>query len=679
MIEHPWIIGLIVPLSILIAFITNRRVFRTHKGERIFTIISRTIIVLLLLIALANPYELVEKQVKGAPEKKVIVDNSSSMRIFDIDYDNATITDSVVKTLKSTRASNIKLITDGNEEGMREAILEAISKNKSIKMERLEPVKDEIGVKIKGPSKVLEGVENEYTIENVNEGEGNIKVELDGEIIKEEKTDEMTIKKTFPEGTHKLKATISGEDTIEKNNVFYKTIRVIEKPNLLYMGESSYFTDYLEKICDLDIGETVRDHDAVIVDEGEPDLEEYVFNGNGVMFLGKTDSDLSPVRYSEAEKANKDVNVVVLLDKSGSAMFEEEKEIAVDIVKDINDEHKVGVIAFDSRAELVTPLGRKSDDIYDTIRNIRQGGSTNMKEAVERAINILKDEEGSRNIIIISDGQDKNILEYTDDIRDAAKDGIITHTVNIGKESNVQNMRYLAGEGKGEFFSPENSEEVEIVFSRKKDEFPLIAPPINHFITKDLKLDSHLMGFIKNTPKDTGTILVKTAYNDPVLTVSRYGLGRIAALSTETRWASSMIEDDPVLISRMINWIVGEREQEIEVEDGNIDEVLTFYSDKDLEGMNRIDEDLYKKEINPDSTGFHEFHGTSYAVNYPDELSRFGMNEDILSLSTKLEESFSYYKEYEQKTERRKFIYAAAIIFLLETMIRRYRKLYKAR
>src|SRR5674476_1375729 len=74
--------------------------------------------------------------------------------------------------------------------------------------------------------------------------------------------------------------------------------------------------------------------------------------------------------------------------------------------------------------------------------------------------------------------------------------------------------------------------------------YSLFAYSPDHFITKNVNLTSNITGYNDVTPKAGAERLVITSTNGkPVLTTWRFGLGRVAALTTDngggesTRWA----------------------------------------------------------------------------------------------------------------------------------------------
>ena len=142
-------------------------------------------------------------------------------------------------------------------------------------------------------------------------------------------------------------------------------------------------------------------------------------------------------------------------------------------------------------------------------------------------------------------------------------------------------------------------------------------------------------------PKDSAKLLITTDVGDPVLTVSRFGLGRTASISSDVRsFGFEMLNmDNSRLLTRTANWVIGDPERKnknfIDVPDGRIGEaiVVTVKSDSQPTSekiyLYRIDENLYTGSIYINKTGFDNLLGAKFAVNNEAEYQRTGFNKEI--------------------------------------------------
>jgi len=93
--KYPYILLLYIPLAIIIVYLLRKSfiIFTSKedaaeyraktKGLRRFMILSRLMIFLLLVAALASPFRIEDKMAQSDPRIKIISDSSYSFRIFD--------------------------------------------------------------------------------------------------------------------------------------------------------------------------------------------------------------------------------------------------------------------------------------------------------------------------------------------------------------------------------------------------------------------------------------------------------------------------------------------------------------------------------------------------------------------------------------------------------------------
>ncbi|MFT4304453.1 MAG: VWA domain-containing protein [Candidatus Woesearchaeota archaeon] len=708
---------LIIPFILIIYFLVIRKKFVKIEDKknlflnRLMLLISRSIITLFLIIVMASPFTLNEEIKEGDPRITILFDNSSSMDVFDTSFvnemqkqlnekvpttirqigsgNNSLISEGIFTNIDS---GNLVLITDGQNYRGRDLIstlMLAKSENISIWAVNLDQIHEDYSVSIEGPSKVVEDVETEFIIKINNPSNKiiDLKLKIDGNIEFEKSTNENEIRftKRFSEGNYRMIAEILVDDKIQENNKFYKSIVVIEKPKILFISEkNSPLLTLINKLYDVDtfnsLPKNLNQYLTVIVNDIDKlnndevnRLSNYVDKGNGLIFIGGENSfdrgdykksgieKLLPVHFLEYfETPSQEVNVVLLLDKSGSTAFELREDmpgvnvvqgIAIDLINNIDKSTNIGAIAFNHRSEIISPIVShfRFDELKEKILEIRARGMTDIRPAFNDAVEMLENRKGSKNIILISDGEDHiYMFAYRDMIRSALEKDIILHTINIGLEEYDNNMKILSDWGNGIFFTPENTNKFNTIFETPEGSWPLRKTSREHFITNNINLNSHITGFNLIQPKTYGQVLISTEFNDPILVIGRYGLGRIAVFATDdgSFWSSSILRNNPQLISRLINWGIENpqrnKDEYVDVSDSRIGENVKVYVKSQQLPLyqnlifSKIDNDLYTTEFQVNKEGFYEIFNEIYAINYHRELLNIGMNEEYIEMVSSL-------------------------------------------
>src|SRR3989338_2989369 len=270
---------LVIPLVIVVLYYLIKKDFMqvdlrfmsVRKRLKLFMFFSRALIFTLLIIAIASPFTIKEKTVQRDPFIKLIIDNSTSMNIFDMqkvaelkaelekeiaveakyigNNEESALGDGILQNLKTEE--NILLATDGqNNKGAQlgDVLLLANKFNASINTLNIPIIKDDLAVYVDGPSRTMKDVENLYQVNVHKVGNVNrykIKVTVDYKVVVETESTELQHKfvSKFSEGSHRITAVVTpisqSEDHFSQNNVYYKTVRVIKKPRILFYSKSA--------------------------------------------------------------------------------------------------------------------------------------------------------------------------------------------------------------------------------------------------------------------------------------------------------------------------------------------------------------------------------------------------------------------------------------------------------
>ncbi|MBI1969140.1 VWA domain-containing protein [Candidatus Woesearchaeota archaeon] len=789
--KYPLVMLLYIPVAMLTVWLIRKNFvkFRNLKERDEFVrrnrfikrylIVSRLLIFLLFFLAFASPFILEEKPIKGDLSLTILTDNSTSFELFDQALASrlkGKLEQSIPTTVKTIATGefsaigdglltsiqgndNVLIITDGNNNAgkdLGDVILFAKNLNTTISTLDLKPMHDDTNVVIEGASEAIVGSESTFFIKVQQVGNRNeyrLAVDIDGRTVLEQSSSGpniFSVTETLGEGYHRVTAKVVIEDYFPQNNVFYKTIQIIKKPNIMFISKTP--SRMQEKLAELyhvfpanSVPENLKEYAAVIlnnfhstdISNREVDgLTDYVTDGYGLIVVGGKNAfdkgaykdslfeTLLPVKSGKGEKEEqKDISIVVVIDISGSTggqfaqgsgptKVDVEKALAISILDSIKAEDKVGVVAFNEFAFVLSPLqpvGEVKEELKDTIARLQFGGGTDITVGIRRAEELLLRGKGSMNIILISDGITFDPLAALKEAQRAHASGMDVYTVGVGFDTFEILMKEIANVGHGIYFKPEHSERLKIIFGDPEDKTGkgLVILNNNHFITQDLELSGSVLGFNQVVPKSSANLLVTTGEGQPILTVWRFGLGRVAALSTDAgeEWAGDLLSrENSRIISRTINWVIGDPSKkglDIITEDTSLGKSTDIIVKSDRQPVSRevefvkIDKDLYKATFTPAETGFYQFLDAAVAVNYHEEYEDIGLNEqlktlvtatggevfqedDIASIVEKIK-SVSQRLETQEVSLRWPFATAALFLFLLEVFIRRLREFKKQR
>ncbi len=728
--KNPNLLLGIIPLAVIL-FILIRSNFvkfddyrdqvhfvRSRRWRRVFLFVSRFVIFSLIILALAQPFELKQETIAGNPSLTILTDRSESFRLFGeniSDKLSEQLSKSIpvsVKTLAEGNRSalgdsiltnmqgddNILLITDGNSNygrSLGDIMLFASSLNTTISALSLNPVNKDAAVTINGPSETTADVDNSFDVTVAQTSvliPYTLRVIIDSELVINEKISESTtisFTKKLKEGYHKITAEIDADDYFKENNRFRKVVKVQPKPKVLFLTEKSspagtIFSSIYDVTTSGTLPEDISSYSAIIVNDIKAEslpvskLTDYVLTGNGLFVIGGKNSfdrdnyktpdyklyeALLPVVVGTGkEEPKKDVNVVLLIDISGSTgssfnkasqntVKEVEKALALSILSDLKKTDYVGAIAFESVPHKVTDVIKLSEnpELETKISSLSYGRGTDIAEGLNAAIQLLSNAHGSKSIILISDGLTGG--PPPEDLRQARiarSTGIKVYTVGVGENTDTQHMKEIAGDGGGTYFEPKETERIRLLIGESEkvnDTFRLETANNYHFITRNIRLKALSNGYNFVLPKAQSQLLVTTANNEPIITVWRFGLGRIAVMSTDdgSAWNGEMLgKENSALLTRTTNWAIGDlsrnKDFDVQMED--------IYFGDDLEinviskaipsapnmKFSKTGERLYTATYTPPEPGFYQFFDAIAAVNYNKELSQTGMNRELNKL-----------------------------------------------
>jgi Ca-activated chloride channel family protein len=316
--------------------------------------------------------------------------------------------------------------------------------------------------------------------------------------------------------------------------------------------------------------------------------------GGGFLMLGGENSfgvggyfrtpveQMLPVRMEHEDRQDTPtVALLVVLDRSGSMSAQVQGQTkmalanqgAVFALQVLQPKDLFGLLAVDSRAHDVVPLGRIQNKapLEQKILSISAGGGgiyvyTSLAEAFRqlREVNAR-----IKHVILFSDAKDaeeKNAGDMGDGTRvggsslDLATamlaNSITTSVVALGFEQDKDTafLKQLAERGNGRFYLTNDAMNLPKIFSTETMkvaqssliEEPFVAVPVaggGAIEGLDWQQAPLLLGYNSTRPKPTADILLATERGEPLYATWRYGLGQVAAFTSDakSRWASEWL------------------------------------------------------------------------------------------------------------------------------------------
>ncbi|MHB8119566.1 MAG: vWA domain-containing protein [Methanothrix sp.] len=599
--------------------------------------------------------------------------------------------------------STLLLVTDGYSNSGRplaDALALARASNTTTFALSLAPQRDDAGVEISGtntavlagdyPFKVLVRSSKSY--------QGPLSVFADDKLIYSDTivantSASIKISHSFLEtGNHILRATIA-PDRQPINDNYQKAVYVVPKPQVLLIssGNSPLATnlnDLYKLTLVSELPDQLKGYKAIVLDDirynsNLDQLQGYVREGGGLVVVGGEDAyDLGDYQSSSLEeflpvRSTPSIfeggkTLIFVLDISfsllstragdGTPLLDYEKALAVELLKSPHfQDYKVGLIVFGTKAYDVqdpVPLSRAESVLRERIMSLAPTGTENsyLDSGLELAWDMLNVSGGQGELVILSDG---NLYNYPE---------VVQRSIDLLSQMNVtarlvQVQAFPGATGRFDYLAAQTGSDYSaFVYPDSLTTTMQEAPPDipaeesspsgyavnvvnkNHYITADLNLNATVTGFNDVTPRSGAQRLAALPDGKPVLTVWRYGLGRVAALTVDdgSAWAGSLYASpSSQMISSTVNWAVGDprpQDDRVEADDGWQGTPLSVtissnarpsLPDADVE---KVSDNRYVATFMPNSSGIYYIGSYGLAVNYPLEYRDIGFNPELSRL-----------------------------------------------
>ena len=591
----------------------------TDRRSRLVMFSVRVLVLSCLLVAAAGPYTVTQSTTVSNPRVTLLVDDSRSMDVFDVDTDRlvreieetgipvsrvnvgnantSSIGDGIVSNVE--RGGTVLLVSDGRvTDGRSLAAAGEFARrvNASVSALELDSPATERAVRLAGPSKTSQGVEATFSVAVDGVGTSQsvpVTVTLDDETLLEttvDTTGSIEFSHTFESvGSHRLVARIDSTDAVEANDIAYQTVQTIEPPTILYVSRGQYpFPDLLDSLYDVRTAEAVPSNldpyttvvlqDMRASDVGNLDaLRSFVTEGNGLVVAGGENAfenggysnsplgALLPVQAGQSGGTS--AAVVVTIDVSGSTAggMTVQKALALDVLDQLDDDDTVGIVAFDGRGYLVAEpqrLGPNRATLEDRISRLRSGGSTSITSGLDGAGDLLG--QGG-NIVLLSDGVDGSTT-VVPTARRLGESGIRIITVGVGQQVSESLLREIAAVSGGSYLRASEASRLRVLFGDRprSPTSALTVVDASHFITAGVQPTAAPTEHHAVSVKRGADFLVATGSGSPAIAAWRFGLGRVVTVSaygSDGTLDGLLGRPDSLLLSRSVNWAIGDPER----------------------------------------------------------------------------------------------------------------------
>jgi len=467
------------PLMALLTLLSLPLVVRAYRTEKLeWKIVGVLNIATLLLLSLAAASPAVQTQADTVSDKELVylTDNSNSMLNISEQVDiegvsvqkkiigsenSSDLESSLINSVRTNQTYIVKSDMRGIDNPQR--IIDVYENhNSSIYFVKPE-MPEETSVSLEGPSTTVPGAENSFTatISSTDDSQKEVSVFIDGEEVTSKKVREsLTVNQEFTDrGYHRIEATVESNDRYSSNNRYYKSVRVVQKPEILVIGESGELQEKLSEFYDVtmkdSLPEDLSKYHSVLLKEkpvSSEELKPYLTQGNGLVYTGNGAIDVLPVKTVDTDQSTNNPAMAVALDiskaKSGinKIDIDTSRSFAFSLVKNLGEQYpgtKLGLAAytdFYSGISASSPLGTKSDRLSKKIARLKLiSGQEYHQLAIHRSTENLN---GSGNILLVTDGEipsDRGVYSWSfrsnqnNKVRTSIEEDLYPDGYNIGK------------------------------------------------------------------------------------------------------------------------------------------------------------------------------------------------------------------------------------------------------
>ncbi|MCC6426536.1 MAG: VWA domain-containing protein [Phycisphaerales bacterium] len=259
--------------------------------------------------------------------------------------------------------------------------------------------------------------------------------------------------------------------------------------------------------------------------------------------------------------------IIFVLDNSGSmnrsvmgssrSQQEIANEAAARAVMTLSRADLVGVIEFNSQAEVIVPLALNTapTQTAQKIRDITAGGGTNAGPGLEEARKQMSGVKAkAKHVILLSDGRSQRAESLPQMATVMKAEGITVSTISVGDGADLATMKAVAQNGGGEPHEVTNPNVLPRIFLKairvirtplyREELFDPVVTDASPGPLRGLGKPPELGGLNLTQPRPEPTIInaITSPKGEPVLSIWRAELGQVAAFTSDAgEWARGWV------------------------------------------------------------------------------------------------------------------------------------------
>ena len=399
-------------------------------------------------------------------------------------------------------------------------------------------------------------------------------------------------------------------DDNPENNTGYGVTRVYGTPHILYIEGDAGQTEALKTVLEMNSLAVevlqpsefptdlvaLQNSDAIILSNVSADelsalqmehIESYVRDlGKGLVIIGGDRAfgrggyhdtpleQVSPVEMTPRQK-KESLALMLVVDASGSMANyigpDQKIQLALEgvraSIRALDDEDRVGVIAFAAKIRMDHPPTTAHEEIFREVGKLRPGSGTKMYPALERAYERLQTVDAKqKHILLLSDG--KSAGDFIPLAKRIAADKMTLSTIAIG-DADRELMKAIAETGGGGYRDVRNISELPKIMAdevRQTQQYTVQEPfqPIindgDYPILAGINRVPKLYGYIATSEKELAQTYIHSHEDHPILAGWNYGLGRSVAFTSDVKlgWGADWIEwaNFGKFWGQILNWVL---------------------------------------------------------------------------------------------------------------------------